>query len=567
MANHISHLDPLYDSVAVRKSGRVPRFMAKASLWKVPVLGKALAGSDQIPVERTGAGAGQASLELATETLRRGKVVLIYPEGTVTRDPGHWPMKPRPGIGALALSGDFPVIPVAHWGSNQVYDSYVEGRKFHPLPRKDVHTVFGEPIDLTELRSRPVDARSIRDASLLIMTVVRDMVAEIRERDAAGRVLRPEEGRAAGEAGRRRRRSRRTTASEPRRNAAAGAQPRRSPWASPRTVEQLTPAVAPIERVAVLGAGSWGTTYAKVLADAGRSVTLWARRESVAAAVRARPSQPRLPARASGCPRIVGATSDFDEALDDVDAVVLGVPSQALRENLRVFRDSLPPTVPIVSLAKGVEIGTGLRMSEVIERVGQVDPDRIVVLTGPEPGRRDRPRAGRPRRCWPAPTTSGPCAVQVASATPYFRPYTITDVIGAEIAGTGKNIVALACGIADGLGLGSEHLGLADHPRAERGVPARRRTRRVARPPSPAWPGSATWWPPAGHRCPATARSAAGWPRASGWRRRWRRPAVRWPRASSAAGRCATWRCGTRSTCRSPSRSTRSATGTCRRRR
>lgn len=181
VANHISHLDPLYDSVVVRKSGRIPRFLAKASLWKVPVLGKALAGSDQIPVERAGAGAGQDALDLATKTLRDGRVVLIYPEGTVTCDPGAWPMKPRPGIGALALSGDFPVIPMAHWGTNHVYESYTEGRKFHPLPRKDIHIVVGDPIDLTELRARPVDARSIRDASLLIMTVVRDMVAEIRQ--------------------------------------------------------------------------------------------------------------------------------------------------------------------------------------------------------------------------------------------------------------------------------------------------------------------------------------------------------------------------------------------------
>ena len=180
VANHISHIDPLYDSVAVRKSGRIPRFMAKASLWKVPVLGQALAHSNQIPVQRAGAGAGQASLELATEALREGRVVLIYPEGTVTRDPDHWPMKPRPGIGALALAGDFPVIPVAHWGTHQVYSSYTAGRRFKPLPRKDIHIVFGDPIDLAELRSRPVDARSIRDASLLIMSVVRDMVAEIR---------------------------------------------------------------------------------------------------------------------------------------------------------------------------------------------------------------------------------------------------------------------------------------------------------------------------------------------------------------------------------------------------
>lgn len=181
VANHISHLDPLYDSVVVRKAGRIPRFMAKASLWKVPVLGKALAGSDQIPVERAGAGAGQDALEKATQTLRAGRVVLIYPEGTVTRDPGYWPMKPRPGIGALALAGDFPVIPMAHWGTNHVYESYTTGRKFHPLPRKDIHVVFGDPIDLTELRARPVDARSIRDATLLIMSVVRDMVADVRQ--------------------------------------------------------------------------------------------------------------------------------------------------------------------------------------------------------------------------------------------------------------------------------------------------------------------------------------------------------------------------------------------------
>ena len=181
VANHISHLDPLYDSVVVRKAGRVPRFLAKASLWKAPVLGRALANTEQIPVERSGAGAGQASLERATESLRRGKLVLIYPEGTVTRDPDHWPMKPRPGVGALALSGDFPVIPMAHWGTHQVYTSYVEGRRFHPLPRKDIHIVIGDPIDLTELRSRPVDTRAIRDATLLIMESLRDLVAEIRQ--------------------------------------------------------------------------------------------------------------------------------------------------------------------------------------------------------------------------------------------------------------------------------------------------------------------------------------------------------------------------------------------------
>ena len=180
VANHISHLDPLFDSVAVRKLGRIPRFMAKASLWKVPVLGQALANTEQIPVDRAGAGAGQASLDAATAALERGKVVLIYPDGTVTRDPDMWPMKPRMGVGALALSGDFPVIPVAHWGSNQVYASYQEGRRFHPLPRKEVHTRFGEPVDLDDLRAGPHDARAVRAASFRIMTAVRDMVGELR---------------------------------------------------------------------------------------------------------------------------------------------------------------------------------------------------------------------------------------------------------------------------------------------------------------------------------------------------------------------------------------------------
>ncbi len=214
----------------------------------------------------------------------------------------------------------------------------------------------------------------------------------------------------------------------------------------------MTGAGRPIDRVAVLGAGSWGTTYAKVLADAGRSVTLWARRQVVADAIGQRHhNADYLPG--VRLPESLSATADFDEALDGVDAVVLGVPSQALRENLRVFRDSLPPAVPILSLAKGVEIGTGLRMSEVIERVGQVDASRIVVLTGPNLAVEialERPTAA----VLACTDHERAMAVQVACATPYFRPYTITDVIGAEIAGTGKNIVALACGIADGLGLG-----------------------------------------------------------------------------------------------------------------
>jgi glycerol-3-phosphate dehydrogenase (NAD(P)+) len=206
------------------------------------------------------------------------------------------------------------------------------------------------------------------------------------------------------------------------------------------------------QRIAVLGAGSWGTTFAKVLADAGRDVVLWARREHVATAIN---TSRRNPDYLPGIELPVGlhATADLDRATAGADAVAVAVPSQSVRENLVVFRDVLPRRGPIISLAKGVEVGTGLRMSEVIASVGRIDSARIVVLTGPNLALEIA--AGQPT------ATALACrdhaaavAVQHASGTPYFRPYTITDVVGAEIAGTGKNVIALACGIADGLGLG-----------------------------------------------------------------------------------------------------------------
>lgn len=183
VANHISHIDPIFDVVYIRKTGRLPHVLAKASLWKIPLIGRVLRRTGQIPVER-GGGSGQAALHAATEALEAGQVVLIYPEGTVTKEPQMWPMRPRPGVAALALSGDFPVIPVAHWGSNHVYTSYGSGRRFKPLPRKDVHVVAGEPIDLSAWRGKEVDARAIRDVSYLIMERIREMVAQLRDEPA-----------------------------------------------------------------------------------------------------------------------------------------------------------------------------------------------------------------------------------------------------------------------------------------------------------------------------------------------------------------------------------------------
>ncbi len=189
VSNHISHIDPVYDAVYIRKTGRIPHILAKASLWKLPVLGGALRGTGQIPVER-GGGQGQVGLEQAVTALQEGRVVLIYPEGTVTRDPDLWPMRPRPGVAALALSGDFPVVPMAQWGTHRVYRSYVK-KGFTPLPRQDITVVAGPPIDLSAYRNGPVDARAIRDVSYVIMEAVRDLLATLRPEDPPQRFFDP----------------------------------------------------------------------------------------------------------------------------------------------------------------------------------------------------------------------------------------------------------------------------------------------------------------------------------------------------------------------------------------
>ncbi len=190
VANHISHIDPLFDAVYVRKAGRFPHILAKSSLWKVPVLKSVLNRTGQIPVER-GGGAGGTALDAATKALGDGKIVVIYPEGTVSREPDHWPMRPRPGVAVLALAGDFPVIPVVHWGTQALYASYQPGLKLRPFPRKDIHVVAGPPIDLSPWRGKPVDARAIRDVSYLIMNTIKDMLADLRGEPAPADLFDP----------------------------------------------------------------------------------------------------------------------------------------------------------------------------------------------------------------------------------------------------------------------------------------------------------------------------------------------------------------------------------------
>jgi glycerol-3-phosphate dehydrogenase (NAD(P)+) len=202
----------------------------------------------------------------------------------------------------------------------------------------------------------------------------------------------------------------------------------------------------------VLGSGSWGTTFAKVLADAGTDVVLWARRPELAQAVRETHENPdylpgvRLPDRLT-------ATADAAEAVAGADLVVLAVPSQSLRENLAAVRPALPPAAVLVSLMKGVELGTTKRMSEVIGEVADVPPARVAVVSGPNLAKEIA--AGQPAATVVACTDSDVAVrLQKACMTDYFRPYTNPDVVGCELGGAVKNVIALATGMAEGMGFG-----------------------------------------------------------------------------------------------------------------
>jgi 1-acyl-sn-glycerol-3-phosphate acyltransferase len=186
--NHISYLDPLYTSVFVHRRGRIPRFLAKQDLFGLPVIGRVMTAAGQIPVRR-GSAAADDSLRHAQQALTEGKAVLIYPEGTITRDPDHWPMVAHTGVARLALLADVPVVPVVHWGTHQVYDHY--GRRFRPLPRTDIIVRAGAPVDLSEFRRRPVDGTSLRKATDRVMNGIRALLSEVRNQPAPPGLFNP----------------------------------------------------------------------------------------------------------------------------------------------------------------------------------------------------------------------------------------------------------------------------------------------------------------------------------------------------------------------------------------
>ncbi|KRE41944.1 NAD(P)H-dependent glycerol-3-phosphate dehydrogenase [Knoellia sp. Soil729] len=202
---------------------------------------------------------------------------------------------------------------------------------------------------------------------------------------------------------------------------------------------------------AVFGTGSWGTAFAAVLADSGTDVSMWGRRAEVVDTINAGCNEQYLPElRLSSR---ISATTDPAEAAAGADIVILAVPSQTLRDNLVAWGSTLPGDAAVVSLMKGVELGTTKRMSEVIADAGGVEPDRIVVISGPNLAREIAVKQ-------PAASVVAAADERVAQrvadacAAAYFRPYTGTDVVGTEIAGATKNVIALAVGMAEGLGMG-----------------------------------------------------------------------------------------------------------------
>lgn len=205
-------------------------------------------------------------------------------------------------------------------------------------------------------------------------------------------------------------------------------------------------------RVAVIGAGSWGSTYAKILADAGCDVTLWARRDDVAREISTtRINSKYLPG--IKLPKQIAATSNLALAVKGASQVYLAVPAQSLRSNLAVLAPHLEPNATVISLMKGVERDTMLRMSEVIREVLKRDDSSIAVVSGPNIAleiAKEQPTAAV------ASSVDAETAQQVAlaSSAPYFKTFVNTDVAGTELGGVLKNLIALAIGIVDGVGYG-----------------------------------------------------------------------------------------------------------------
>ncbi|MEO6827511.1 MAG: lysophospholipid acyltransferase family protein [Microbacteriaceae bacterium] len=182
--NHFSELDPVIVGAALWKLGRVPRFLTKASLFKVPVVGWFLRRSGQIPVQRSGSTRENGPLKAAQALARNGQIVIIYPEGSLTRDPQLWPMRGKTGAVRMALEHDLPIIPVAHWGDQLVLGRY--SKKISLFPRRTVQVAIGDPVDLSAFQERSRDSATLNEATDLVMDEITALLESLRGEKAPG---------------------------------------------------------------------------------------------------------------------------------------------------------------------------------------------------------------------------------------------------------------------------------------------------------------------------------------------------------------------------------------------
>jgi 1-acyl-sn-glycerol-3-phosphate acyltransferase len=176
--NHYSNIDPIVIGVAMWKIGRMPRYLAKASLFRIPVLRWALNASGQIPVERSGSARSGDPLAAAKLIVDAELAVIIYPEGSLTRDPHSWPMRGKAGAVRMALEAGIPLIPVASWGAQLILPRYSKRISF--FPRKTVHIRFGAPVDLSEFEGKPIDSTLLAQATEKLMAAITALLEELR---------------------------------------------------------------------------------------------------------------------------------------------------------------------------------------------------------------------------------------------------------------------------------------------------------------------------------------------------------------------------------------------------
>jgi 1-acyl-sn-glycerol-3-phosphate acyltransferase len=180
-SNHTTHIDPITLAHFLVDHGIPPRFLAKEAVFQLPLAGRIVAGAGQIPVRRGSVDAARA-LEAAVGAVRAGECVVVYPEGTITRDPGLWPMVGRTGAARIALTTGVPVIPIAQWGAQELLEPY--GKRLHVLRHPLVHVWAGPPVDLSGWRGRPLEAIVLAEATNAILDAIAGLLEQIRGEQA-----------------------------------------------------------------------------------------------------------------------------------------------------------------------------------------------------------------------------------------------------------------------------------------------------------------------------------------------------------------------------------------------